>query len=311
MDMSVIIPTYKRPDYLKRCFLSLLKQSSLPDEIVPVVVSDDVQTKKVCRDFEERLRKMKIRLLCKSINNPSFINALNCGLAYASGDIVCFTDDDAEPFLDWLEKIKQHFKNEKIAGVGGRVVLPWKKDTLNKRCSTIGKKTWYGKFVGNHHLKLEPQRTIEVDHIRGVNMAFRKSSLEGYSFDEKLLEPWCCNEIDLCLHLKSRGWKIVYDPLIKVNHRSAPRKINIQRDNVLENILPYSHNYTYIMLKNLSFASKVIFVMYNFLIGQRHSLGLITAFIDSLLNKRMLLGKEVFLSYRGKIEGTKTYLRQR
>ncbi|MBU2221626.1 MAG: glycosyltransferase family 2 protein, partial [Candidatus Omnitrophica bacterium] len=50
MNVSVIVPTYKRSQYLRRCLESLLKQVYHPLEIILAISADDQET---CAAIEE------------------------------------------------------------------------------------------------------------------------------------------------------------------------------------------------------------------------------------------------------------------
>ena len=45
---------------------------------------------------------------------------MNRGLDSARGDLVVFTDDDAEAQADWLERIEAKFADPSVGAVGGR-----------------------------------------------------------------------------------------------------------------------------------------------------------------------------------------------
>ena len=51
---------------------------------------------------------------------PGFVAALNAGVAASRGEIVCLTDDDAEPHADWISRILETFGRSRIGAVGGR-----------------------------------------------------------------------------------------------------------------------------------------------------------------------------------------------
>lgn len=44
MKLTVLVPTYRRPDDLSRCLSALLRQQRTPDEIVVVARADDEAT---------------------------------------------------------------------------------------------------------------------------------------------------------------------------------------------------------------------------------------------------------------------------
>ena len=57
-------------------------------------------------------------------NGEGISNARNCGVKASQGEIIAFTDDDAEPHPNWLEKINQHFKEHpKLCYLGGEFTM--------------------------------------------------------------------------------------------------------------------------------------------------------------------------------------------
>ncbi|MFQ5923633.1 MAG: glycosyltransferase family 2 protein, partial [Anaerolineales bacterium] len=118
MKISVIIATYQRPQSLDRCLRSLLAQTRLPDEVIIGTKTYDtvsgafLQQLSAERDLPFELRHVQVA------SHPVFV-AENKGLQVASGQIVSFVDDDAEPYPDWLERIEAYFQDRHVGGVGG------------------------------------------------------------------------------------------------------------------------------------------------------------------------------------------------
>ena len=257
--------------------------------------------------YEETLTLRKV-----TVSRPGKSVGVNAGLKSITGDIVCFTDDDAEPYPDWIEKIARHFENSTVAGVGGRDVLIQKGKPIKGKCKVVGRMSWFGRCIGNHHLELESGEPIEVDILKGVNMAFRADYLRGFRLDENLKWQGAAHdEIDFCLFVKKQGGKIIFDPNLKVNHYLAPRLWGTPREELTKNIYEHSHNYTYLILKYFSWPKKMAFLAYFFLIGQRSSWGLLTMLIDPLLRERIVWWKQVVPSFKGKVDGIRTYLKYR
>lgn len=245
------------------------------------------------------------------VSKPGKSVAINAGLDTATGDIICFTDDDAEPYSDWIERIAKHFENCTLAGVGGRDIIIQNGKPLGGKCKVVGKISWYGRCVGNHHLELEPGKAVLVDLLKGVNMAFRAECLSGFRLDENLKWQGAAHdEMDFCLFVKNQGGTIIFDPYIRVTHYVAPRSWGAQREELVENIYEHSHNYTYLILKYFSWPRKTAFLTYFFLVGQRSSWGLLSMVVDILLRGRIVWRKQAVPSFKGKVDGMKTYVRE-
>ncbi len=299
MEVSVIVPTYRRPYSLRKTLMALENQTLKPKEIIVVVREDDKETIDFLKN--ESIKILRVAL----IKEGGQVIAMNEGIKNATGDVIAFTDDDAEPEERWIEKIIEHMEKDEVGAVGGRDFIAKRK--FEKKAGVVGKITWFGRIIGNHHLDPINPASREVEVIKGVNMAYKKKYIDRFSFDTFLdnrTSPM--NEVDICMYVKKKGKKIIYDPNIKVFHYVEERKSST-REEVLLSTYEYSRNYTYVMLKHLPLHKKLFFLLYSFLIGQRASYGLLTFMIDAPIK-----GKKTFAlfttSQKGKWHGLKGYL---
>jgi glycosyltransferase involved in cell wall biosynthesis len=217
--ISVLIPTYNRPDILSKCLEGIAKQQLLPHEIVIIVRPTDQATIVEVKSWERRL---PIRL--GFVEVPGVVQAMNVGVKMITGDIVTFTDDDTIAYNDWLVRILHHFEdNPTLGGLGGRDVIAGIEPNLEGQATFVGKILPYGRITGNHHLGFGEAR--EVDHLKGVNMSFRMQAVEGCMFDTSLRGSGAQVYFELAFSLEvlARGWKIVYDPNVQVQHFPGPR----------------------------------------------------------------------------------------
>ncbi len=311
MKISVIVPTYRRPQCLKRCVKALDDQTRKPNEVIVVVRDTDAVSQKMVAHLRGALRKsLNIKVI--SVHKSGQLPALNAGLNEARGHIICFTDDDTEPWSDWIKRIEKHFRNSTIAGIGGRDIVIINGKSTEGKCKVVGKMFWFGRYIGNHHLELLQNGPRRVDLLKGANMAFLSKYLEGFCFDENLDKQTSSNnEIDLCLYIKKKGGRIVYDSLLKVNHYAIQRFAGAKREEMAKNIYNYSHNYTYVILKNFPLYRRLAFLVYIFLVGQRSSLGVLTAILDSLVRRKIAWREQIIPSFKGKVDGIRTYLKYR
>ena len=107
------------------------------------------------------------------VSSPGKSTAINSALEVVTSDIICFTDDDAEPHPDWIEKIVQHFEDSTVAGVGGRDIIIQNGKSLEGKCKIVGQMSWFGRYIGNHHLELESGKPMEAAQLclTGLKMA--------------------------------------------------------------------------------------------------------------------------------------------
>ena len=110
------------------------------------------------------------------VSQSGTVAALCAGLSHVSGNVVAVTDDDAVPRYDWLERLTAAFDEESVGAVGGRDVVHHGGEIADGRAAVVGRMTWYGRLIGNHHLGTGVAR--EVDFLKGCNYAFRKRAVQ-------------------------------------------------------------------------------------------------------------------------------------
>lgn len=278
MKITTIIPTYCRPQDLKHCLNALQNQTRLPDETIVVVRDTDSATWKFLEGFSCDRLSLKVA----KVTVTGVVAAMNLGLEQSQGDIVTFTDDDAAPHPDWLEKIEQHFWQDKlVGGVGGRDCQYHGDRIIEARKEVVGRLQWLGigKTTGNHHVGTGEAR--EVDVLKGVNMSFRRITIAELRFDERMKGTGAQAhfELSFCLALKRTGWKLIYDPQIKVDHYPAQRFDEDKRGQF--NTIAFAnsvHNQTLALLEHFSPIQRMAFICWTNLVGTRADFGLLQLF---------------------------------
>ncbi len=272
MKTSVVVPTFKRPYDLARCLTALQQQITLPFEVVVVVRDDDAETWAALEQFSDD----GLRLTTCTVKVPGVVAAMNLGLESAQGDIIAFTDDDAAPHPDWIQKIQAQFENRPdVGGVGGRDIIQNPKPWFLGTSEVVGQLQWHGRMIGNHHKGIGTAR--EVDLLKGVNMSFRRTAVGELQFDQRMLGSGAQVhfEVAFCLALKHQGWKLIYDPQILVDHYLAHRFDEDQRYQF--NQVAYFnlvHNETVALIEYLSPPRQLIFMLWSIFIGTRDAYGL-------------------------------------
>ena len=99
MRLSVVIPTYKRPESLFRLLRSLNNQSLKPDEVLIVSGDKDSINELI---IKENYIDLSIRFF---FSNPSVCVQRNKGIEESSGDYICLMDDDVEAESIYLETL--------------------------------------------------------------------------------------------------------------------------------------------------------------------------------------------------------------
>lgn len=304
MKATVVVPTFRRPNDLYRCLEALKQQKVLPHEVIVIVRPDDQLTWTMLEQFQTE----HLPLRTETVDIPGVVAAMNIGLEKMTGDIVCFTDDDAAPHPDWIERIIDHFERDSgIGGVGGKDNIqnpqPWFKGTSH----LVGQLQWYGRMIGNHHKGIGQAQ--EVDILKGVNMSFRHQAIDDLRFDTRMLGTGAQVhfEVAFCLNLKRQGWKLLYDPLVQVDHYLAQRHDEDQRS-LFSEIAQINavHNETLIILENLTLLQKVAFLSWSIVIGTTQSFGILQ-WLRYLPSQRDLSTQKLLASVKGRWQGLRSW----
>jgi GT2 family glycosyltransferase len=119
LDVSVVIPTYNRPDRLVRCLRALAAQD-YPRERFEVLVVDDGGTAPLAPIVDQFRDTLTVTLVAQSNTGPA--RARNHGAARARGRWLAFTDDDCAPRRDWLTRLVACGQDSPDAIVGGHTI---------------------------------------------------------------------------------------------------------------------------------------------------------------------------------------------
>jgi glycosyltransferase involved in cell wall biosynthesis len=304
MKITVVVPTYRRTKDLERCLVSLSKQVRPVDELWIIVRDTDEETRIFLQDFDIESLPLQIA----TVTVVGVVAAMNLGLESATGDIVAFTDDDAAPHSDWLQRIEAYYlEDEKVAGVGGRDWVYHGAELEDGAKPLVGKLQWFGRLIGNHHIGIGEGR--EVDVLKGVNMSFQRSSIQDLRFDQRMRGTGAQVhfEVMFCLKLKKNGWKLIYDSKIGVDHFRGERFDEDQRDMFNQTALQNAvHNETLSLLEYLSPIHRLVFLVWAIAIGTRDARGLLQ-WIRFLPKEGKLSGQKLGASWRGRWQGWQTW----
>ncbi len=306
ISVSVVVPTYRRPSDLRRCLTALAAQTHIPDQTLVVLRTSDSESAAVLTEWDESVTSIRV-------DEPGVVAALNAGVARVTSTVVAFTDDDAEPHPDWLERLLSHYREcSNVGGVGGRDTQFFPgSDREVWNLSGVGRVQLFGRVIGNHHLGRGQSR--DVDLLKGANMSYLTSALISPPFDPRLRGRGAQvhNEVGVALGLRRAGWRIVYDPCAVVDHRPGERLDEAGRGQFQPAALTNAvHNETLVLLDFLNLPRSVLFVFWTVLAGTSGRPGLAHTLRLVTRRDRHALAK-LRCTMRGRIAGLATALRGR
>lgn len=119
LSVSVVIPVYNQAHLIGRAIEAILAGDVAPLEIIVV---DDGSTDAIQAALAPFMdsSQVPLRLLTLSHGGPGL--ARDAGWRQARGDLVAFTDADAEPTREWIFQALKGFSDDQVGGVEGRVM---------------------------------------------------------------------------------------------------------------------------------------------------------------------------------------------
>jgi len=204
-DVTVVIPVRDRPEGLARLLAALRQDPATA--CLPVVIVDDGSVVPVSVPDATVLRHDVAR-------GPAA--ARNAGLRAATTPFVAFLDSDVVPEPHWLERLRPHFDDPRLAVVAPRVVALG---------GGTGWLTAYETAVSALDMGADPASVrplSAVSYVPSAALLARREAL-GAAFDETMR---VAEDVDLVWRLTAAGWRVRYEPAARVAHdhlvRPAP-----------------------------------------------------------------------------------------
>jgi len=171
-------------------------------------------------DLKDNLKVFYVRMNGNTGGAGGFYEGVKRG--YEKGyDWLWLMDDDAEPYIDSLDLLSNHFENQSIVGLAGTVVRPDNSIALNHR----GKVDYANMFpqIQKPLEEKEYKNSIcDIDTASFVGILVRSEAVQkiGYPIKEYFIHN---DDIEYCLRLLNVG-EIKLIPKSKILHKEASQK---------------------------------------------------------------------------------------
>jgi hypothetical protein len=236
--IAVVVPTYRRPEQLRRCLLGLERQHDRPTEVIVVMRNSDSDSGDVVRSFEHAFPGLQ----SATVNEVGVLAAMRRGVREARSGVIAFIDDDAVPPPDWISRIRAAFEPPDVGLVGGRDIVEGEDHADRPVVGLIGR---WGRMIGNHHRGSGPPRFVDV--LKGANMAVRREAL-ALPLELRGSGAQVHWEVATSQWAAARGWRVLYDPAITVDHFPGIRHDVDQRDAAMgEAVFDAAFNYQLVL----------------------------------------------------------------
>jgi glycosyltransferase involved in cell wall biosynthesis len=200
--VSVIIPS-KRSKELKRCLLSLEKQTCLSQMREVIVVSPE-------KCIKDNTLQLNVRNIVNK--NANQAEARNIAEKFATGSILAFCDDDCVLPPNWIETAIRHFCDNQVGTVGGPSVPPFVGVSLSELLSGSLMVSFLG--TGSHKKAYIADSNTKVNECTPVNIVCANMFVDRAKFNEVGgFDPIVPQEEDrLNTKIINKGYTLLYDP---------------------------------------------------------------------------------------------------
>lgn len=218
---SVVVLTRNRPQSLARCLRSVIASREGDWELVIVDNGSEAARQETRRLVSALPEAEKIRL----VDSPpiGFARLRRLGFERACGAIVVSLDDDCELAPDAMDRIGERFETDSRIGiVGGNLqnVGFGADERLKGRGRLAANASW------------EPvEDPAQAEIFGSANHSILHSAYDAIGGYDPFFSAGL-EEADLALGIRRRGYRIVYDPAVRVTHHHLPQRFRARWGNL-------------------------------------------------------------------------------
>jgi len=222
--VSVIIPVYNQLNYTIDCIYSIIINSGFDD--FEIIIANDNST-----EDQSILNKYFTNLsILTNTTNLGFLKNCNNAALQAKGDYLVFLNNDTYVLKNWLSELLDVFRRFDNVGIAGsKLVYP------DGHLQEAGGIIWQDGSAWNYGNGGDPSSyeynyVRETDYVSGASlMISKKLWLEIGGFDE-LYAPAYCEDSDLCMKVRAKGYKVFYEPCsIVIHYEGATHGKNVNK----------------------------------------------------------------------------------
>jgi GT2 family glycosyltransferase len=227
--LSVIVPTHDTRELTLRCLAALeADPGGEPGAERETVLVDDGSSDGTAEAVAARFPAVRV---LRRPRAGGFSVAANAGLDAARGGLLLLLNSDTEVVPGALAALRAAFDARLRLGIAGAALSSpdgrpqWSGGGEPTRAwlflMASGVAAFLGRVPGYRRLRpLGAERRGPVDWVSGAALALRREAWEALRpLDESF--GFYCQDLDLCLRARDRGWQVALLPEVKVRHHGG------------------------------------------------------------------------------------------
>jgi len=186
--ISLIIPTYRNPEYLDICLKSAIEQQSNKNEIIVAVDGFIEESQKILNKYKDNINILDLG------ENQGMQHALNLAVINATNEIIFVVNDDNVFCKEWDKVILENLTNEEKKVLTLNQIEPIGPGIFNFPVKDLGKnpnKFRYDEFI-KYEVSIKKDKTTPNGGIFPFAM-YKKYYMAVGGFDTLYQSPFICD----------------------------------------------------------------------------------------------------------------------
>lgn len=219
--VSILIPNKDGLKYLKTCIKSILKLTTYSNYEI-VIIENNSENKSTFEYYEKIKNHPKIKILEYKEKEFNYSKIINFGVKNVDGDYILQLNNDTKLITpNWLELFIGYAQQKNIGAIGTR--LYYKDKSIQHAGIAIGIAGTAGALLvnleyGKHAYYGFEAITRNVSAVTGACLFSRRSIYEEVGYMDENNFKVAFNDVDFCLKILEKGYRIVYNPYIELYH---------------------------------------------------------------------------------------------
>ncbi|RJR25688.1 glycosyltransferase family 2 protein [Candidatus Microgenomates bacterium] len=205
MDVSILVTCWNGEKLLSHNFSKVVEAAENKDnKVKEILVVDDGSSDNSVSFLKKNFPQVKV---LENKRNYGYGFSCNRGMEEAKADLVAILNLDVIPDKDFLVSCLPHFEDEKVFSV-----------SFNEGSFGPGRLAWNKGFI--EIVETKPEKTTSfASWPSGGSSVFRKKLWREIGGMDEIFLPFYFEDIDLGIRAEKKGYKCLWEPKAKVNHK--------------------------------------------------------------------------------------------
>lgn len=209
--ITILLVLFNQAGLTFQCLKALAQDFTVPFETVIVDNASSDETSQL-------LDRIDGARIIRNTDNKGFLLACNQGAGFARGEFLLFLNNDAVVQPGALAAAAERLDGTPDAGAVGGKILLWE-----GRLQEAGSIVWQDGGCLGYGRGEDPNDSIyshvrDVDYCSGAFLLTRTELFRSMGCFDTDYAPAYYEESDFCVRLWEAGWRIVYDPAVRIRH---------------------------------------------------------------------------------------------